>query len=127
MNPPVFLTLAEVIEIHKNQIGLYGGSHGVRDLGLLQSAVAQPEATFSGAWLHEDIYLMAAAYAFHIASNHSFIDGNKRVALAASLVFLELNRVEIKDPQQKLLTAMLDIATGKLDKEGFAKVLRSLA
>ena len=83
-----FLTLSEVIDIHGNQIELYGGQKGVRDIGLLQSALAQPEASFAGQWLHEDIFLMAAAYAFHICQNHPFFDGNKRTALASALVFL---------------------------------------
>ena len=78
MKPPIFLTLAEVIDIHSNQIELYGGQKGVRDFGLLQSTLAQPEASFAGQWLHEDIFLMTAAYAFHICQNHPFFDGNKR-------------------------------------------------
>ena len=124
---PEFLTLAEVIEIHANQIELYGGRHGVRDMGLLQSALAQPQAGFAGEWLHADIFHIAAAYAFHICSNHPFFDGNKRTALAAALVFLILNGQEIKDPKQRLLDAMLAMAQGKLSKENFAQILRELA
>src|SRR5450631_2767122 len=106
MKELIFLTLAEVIDIHSNQIELYGGQNGVRDFGLLQSALAQPEASFAGQWLHEDIFLMAAAYAFHVCQNHPFFDGNKRTALAAALVFLELNGISIDDPKGKLLEAM---------------------
>ena len=124
---PEFLTLAEVIEIHTNQIELYGGQHGIRDLGLLQSALAQPQTSFAGEWLHTDIFHMAAAYAFHICSNHPFLDGNKRAALAAALVFLVMNGQEIKDPKQRLLDAMLDMAKGSLKKEKFAQILRELA
>lgn len=126
MQDIVFLTLAEVIEIHNNQIELYGGHKGVRDMGLLQSALAQPEASFAGAWLHPDIFMMASAYAFHICSNHPFFDGNKRVALASALVFLAMNGVDIADPKQKLLQVMLNMAQGKLTKEEFAQVLRGL-
>ncbi|OGX27419.1 MAG: death-on-curing protein [Omnitrophica WOR_2 bacterium RIFCSPHIGHO2_01_FULL_48_9] len=124
---PEFLTLAEVIGIHANQIELYGGQHGIRDLGLLQSALAQPQASFAGEWLHTGIFHMAAAYAFHICSNHPFLDGNKRAALAAALVFLVMNGQDIKDPKQRLLDAMLDMAKGKLNKEKFAQILRELA
>ncbi len=126
MNAPLFLTLVEVIEIHKSQINLYGGTRGIRDISLLQSAIAQPQMSFSGEFLHADIYLMAAAYAFHICNNHPFLDGNKRVGLAASLVFLEMNGITIDDPKQKLLTAMLSMAQGKLTKDEFAQTLREL-
>ena len=127
MNKPIFLTLAEMIDIHNNQIDLYGGRSGMRDLGLLQSAVAQPEASFGGEWLHEDIFAMAAAYAFHICKNHPFVDGNKRTALASALVFLEMNGISLEDPKQKLLGAMLSMAQGKLSKQQFAQVLRVLS
>ena len=126
MNPPIFLTLAEIIDIHSNQIKLYGGQNGTRDIGLLQSALAQPEATFAGQWLHEDIFLMAAAYAFHICQNHPFFDGNKRTALASALVFLELNGISLDDPKGKLLEAMLNIAKGTFSKQQFAQVLKGL-
>ena len=126
MKEPLFLTLAEVIEIHHNQIDLYGGKDGIRDLSLLQSAIAQPEATFEGQWLHEDLIEMAAAYAFHIARNHPFLDGNKRTALASALVFLGLNKIYILDPEQKLLTVMLKVAEGHLQKGELAKMFRNL-
>ncbi len=127
MKKITFLTLSEVIEIHSNQIKLYGGKEGIRDISLLSSAVAMPYATFSGEYLHRDIYEMAAAYAFHICQNHAFIDGNKRTALASSLVFLELNGISIADPEEKLYEALMNIASGKLSKESFAEILRSLA
>jgi death-on-curing protein len=123
---PVFLTLAEVIEIHRDQIERYGGQAGLRDLALLQSAVAQPEATFAAEWLHPDEYHKAAAYAFHICQNHPFIDGNKRTGLAAALVFLELNDTSILDPKGRLEAAMIDLASGKMSKQEFAGLLRVL-
>jgi death-on-curing protein len=123
---PVFLTLAEAVEIHKNQIELYGGEYGVRDIGLLESAIAQPEASFTGEWLHSDIYEMASAYAFHMAMNRPFIDGNKRTALASALIFLEINGVSIADPEGLLLAAMLKLAQGDLSKKEFSDVLRRL-
>jgi len=126
LSQPLFLTLAEVIEIHKNQIELYGGSAGVRDFHLLQSALAQPEASFAGEWLHRDLFEMAAAYTYHLSQNHSFFDGNKRTALAAALVFLEINGESVFDPNRRLHKNMLDIAAGHLDKKDFTEILRQL-
>ncbi len=125
MKKIIFLTLAEVIEIHSNQIKLYGGKDGILDISLLSSAVAMPYASFSGKFLHRDIYEMAAAYAFHICQNHAFIDGNKRTALASALVFLELNGISISDPDEKLYEAMMNIASEKMTKDEFAEILRN--
>lgn len=122
-----FLTLAEVIEIHADQITRYGGSDGVRDINLLSSAVAMPYASFSGSFLHADIYEMAAAYAFHICQNHPFVDGNKRTALASALVFLELNDISILDPAGKLYHAMISIASGEPGKNELAKIFKKLS
>ena len=92
---PTFLSLDEILEIHKDQIARYGGMAGIRDLGLLQSALAQPQATFGGQFLHTDLIEMAAAYLFHIVQNHPFIDGNKRTAFAATYTFLAINGAEL--------------------------------
>ncbi len=121
-----FLTLAEIIEIHMNQIDLYDGDSGLKDITLLQSAMALPESTFDNKFLHKDIYEMAAAYAFHICQNHPFVDGNKRVGLVTALVFLDFNGIDIDDPNEILYKAMMDVASGKLNKEKFADVFRSL-
>ena len=126
MADALFLTLAEVIEIHTDQIRRYGGQDGIRDLPLLESALAQPEASFAGEWLHVDHYEMAAAYAYHLCQNHSFIDGNKRTALAATLVFLEINGISILDPRGRLKNAMIRIASSKMSKQDFAKLLKKL-
>ena len=124
MKDILFLTLAEVVDIHSNQMSLYGGLPGIRDINLLSSAIAMPHASFHGEYLHNDIYEMAAAYAFHIGKNHPFVDGNKRTALVSALVFLELNGISISDSQGKLYDAMLDLSTGKLNKSEFASILR---
>ena len=126
MREPVFLTLAEVVEIHADQVDRYGGQDGVRDLGLLESALAQPEASFGGEWLHKDRYEMTAAYAYHLCQNHPFVDGNKRAALACALVFLELNGFSLRDPKGVLKGAMLRMASGKLSKAALANLLRRL-
>lgn len=126
MKDILFLTLAEVIDIHSNQMRLYGGLPGIRDINLLSSAIAMPHASFHGEYLHNDICEMAAAYAFHISKNHPFVDGNKRTALVSALVFPELNGISISDSQGKLYDAMLDLSTGKLNKSEFASILRKL-
>ena len=126
MKDPVFLTLAEIVEIHHNQIELYGGEYGVRDIHLLESAIAQPEASFAGEWLHPDIFEMASAYAFHICMNHPFVDGNKRAALVAALAFLGMNDFMLSDPKEKLRSAMLEMAASRMSKKEFAEVLRNL-
>jgi death-on-curing protein len=122
-----FLTLAEVLLIHDDQIRRYGGSREIRDLALLTSALAQPGAAYSGRYLHEDAFHMAAAYAFHICQNHSFVDGNKRTALASALVFLDLNGYRIDDPSGRLYGAMMEVASGSRSKEQLRAVLRRLA
>ena len=80
---PRFLTKEYVTAIHADQINKYGGGQGLRDVGLLESALAQPRATFGGEWLHPTLFDMAAAYLFHLVENHPFLDGNKRVGAKA--------------------------------------------
>lgn len=122
----LFLTLAEAVEIHSDQIERYGGSPGVRDLGLLSSAIAMPCASFQQEFLHGDVFQMAAAYAFHITRNHPFVDGNKRTGLAAALVFLELNGISVEGPDEGLYEAMMSLASGTLGKDRFAGLLKEL-
>ena len=122
---PVFLTLGEVIEIHRDQIERYGGDPGLRDLGLLQSAMAMPAAGFGGRYLHTDLFEMAAAYLFHITQNHPFIDGNKRTGAVASLVFLSLNNVEIESDEEKFERIVLGVAQGKIEKAAVAEFFRT--
>lgn len=93
-----FLTLAEALEIHQDQIARYGGHTGTRDLNLLKSALAMPMATFGENFLHTDIFEMAAAYLFHIVKNHPFIDGNERVGAVTAIVFLALNGFNFDAP-----------------------------
>lgn len=123
---PLFLTLAEVLRFHEYQIKRFGGEAGLRDSGLLESAIAQPQVSYAGQWLHGDLYTMAAAYAFHICKNHPFIDGNKRTALAAALVFLEINGVALLDPDGSLADAVEGVATSVVSKQRFADILRQL-
>lgn len=122
---PRFLDLADVLEVHATRIELYGGSLGLRDLGLLQSALAQPESGFGGELFHKDLFEMAAAYLFHISRNHAFIDGNKRTALACCLLFLSLNDVEIEADSEELEELAVSTAEGKTQKDEIAEFLRS--
>ena len=124
---PSFLTFADVIRIHVDQIERYGGQAGIRDLGLLQSALAMPRGSFGQEWLHRDLSEMAAAYAFHLSQNHPFVDGNKRTGLVCALAFLEINDASIADTEERLYGAMMDVASGALDKLGLAKVFRALS
>ena len=127
MLDPIFLTLAEVVEVHTDQITRYGGQDGVRDFGLLESALAQPEASFGGEWLHPALHDMAAAYGYHLSQNHPFMDGNKRTALACALIFLELNGLDLRDPKGLLKDAMLRVASGKMTKPELAQLLQRLS
>jgi len=116
-----FLTLSEVLQILENQVRNYGGAYGVRDMHLLSSAVYMPESSFGGNYLHETIPAMAAAYAFHLCQNHPFIDGNKRAALASSLVFLDLNGYDFICNDDVLYNEIMDVAKGDVKKEDLIK------
>ena len=124
MSEPTFLTLDEVLAIQADQIQHYGGSSGIRDLGLLQSALAMPETTFAGEFLHGNVYEMAAAYVFHLARNHPFVDGNKRTALMAALVFLGLNGRRLESNPDSLFELVNGVAAGAVDKAEVAVFLR---
>lgn len=124
---PAFLSCDDVLAIHQDLILSYGGSEGVRDLGLLQSALAMPQADFGGQYFHTDLFEMAAAYLFHLAKNHPFIDGNKRVGATAALVFLEINGVSIETSNESLVETTLAVAAGKLSKGAVAEFLRKHA
>jgi death-on-curing protein len=121
---PEFLTLDEILEIHRDQIERYGGDEGIRDNGLLESAVAMPQQSFGGEYLYRDIFEMAAAYAFHLAENQAFVDGNKRTGLAAAYMFLALNGHRLVEHGDRLYEAMIAIGTHRLDKGGLAQVFR---
>jgi death-on-curing protein len=121
---PEFLTLGDVLESHAQQIERYGGSDGIRDVGLLESAIAQPQARFGGDYLHADIFEMAAAYLFHLVKNHPFIDGNKRIGLEATLVFLEINGLTTRATDEALVELTLSVARGEAGKQQVAEFFR---
>jgi death on curing protein len=113
----LFLTRDDVLYIHQDQIARYGGDAAVRDTGLLDSAIAQPSGTFGGQWLHEFPHGMAAAYAFHLVSNHPFVDGNKRTGFASALSFLDLNEYRLQADRQAGEQIVLAVAQGLLSKD----------
>lgn len=114
---PLFLTLDEVQEMHEQQIELYGGLHGIRDLPALESALAMPQATFGGEYLHPTLPSMAAAYLFHITQNHAFLDGNKRTGANAAITFLLLNDWEPTFDEDALVDLVLGVAQGQIPKD----------
>ncbi len=118
---PLFLSLEEVLEIHRQQIERYGGASGVRDLALLESAIAQPQASFSNEFLHASIPAMAAAYLFHICRNHPFVDGNKRVAANAAITFLLMNDWEPTFTEDALVDVVLAVASFSMKKTGLVQ------
>lgn len=120
------LTVEMVREIHAAAIEGFGGSDGVRDMALLESAVAAPQSSFGGKSPYQDLPELAAAYLFYLCRNHPFIDGNKRAALGACLVFLRLNGIEPKEdvPEWEQLT--LGVASSALDREQTTARLRKL-
>ncbi len=124
---PTFLTLAEILEIHRDQINRYGGDPGIRDLGLLQSALAMPAAGFGGRFVHSDLYEMAAAYLFHIVQNHPFVDGNKRTGAVAALVFLALNDVVIDVEEDVFESVVWAVARGEAAKATVSEFFRKHA
>jgi len=111
-----FLPLDEVLALHADQISRYGGEAGVRDLALLKSALAMPQARFGGQWFHPTLHEMAAAYLFHLIRNHPFIDGNKRAGLVCAIAFLGLNGLELIADPDDLVELVLGVAEGTTDK-----------
>jgi death-on-curing protein len=121
---PVFLTVTMTLRIHEDQIQRYGGDPGVRDLGLLESAVAMPQAGAKGQYFHTDIFEMAAAYLFHLVKNHPFADGNKRVGAMAGYVFLGLNGIAVAASEESFGDIVLAVAEGKATKSAGAEFFR---
>lgn len=115
-----------VREIHAEAIKLFGGLKGVRDENLLASAVLTPQSSFGGKSPYADIIEIAAAYLFYICKNHPFLDGNKRTAMMAAIVFLRLNAIEPLPDSAKWEKLMLDVAASQLDRDQTTTCLRKL-
>jgi death-on-curing protein len=119
MNEPDWLEIDLVLDFHAEQLALFGGPDGVRDRGLLESALARPLNKF--AYGERDVAVLAAAYGFGIARNHPFIDGNKRTALASIIVFLGLNKLDLDAPQPEATAIILAMAAGEITEEILAR------
>ena len=123
---PFFLDIERVLQVHRSLIEHYGGTEGIRDAGLLHSAICMPQASFGGGYLHTDLFEMAAAYLYHIVQNHPFVDGNKRTGAAAAIIFLAMNGIDVKADEEGLVDITLGIASGEVGKKEAAAYLRSI-
>jgi death-on-curing protein len=119
---PEWLDIEIVLDFHAEQLVLFGGAEGIRDRGLLESALARPQNKF--AYGGADMASLAAAYGFGIAKNHPFIDGNKRTALASMIVFLGLNGLDLDVPQEAATALILSLAAGEIAEDLLAQWLR---
>lgn len=123
MTEPRWLAVVHILTIHTNQVQAHGGSLGVRDRALLESALARPRNRFH----YEptaDLASLAASYGFGLAQNHPFVDGNKRVAFQAMYLFLGLNGLRLEAPEEEVVATILSLASGDLDEPGLAVWLR---
>ncbi|HEY7124313.1 MAG TPA: type II toxin-antitoxin system death-on-curing family toxin [Ktedonobacterales bacterium] len=120
-----FLTDEIVQAIHDDQVRLYGGIYGLRDEGLLSSALSMPKARFAGQFLHASLFEMAAAYCFHLSHNQPFLDGNKRVAGMVMLTFLKLNGLEPIASDEEYYKAMMAVANKHMNKAELAVWLQT--
>ena len=116
MLQPWFLDIDHTMRLHRSLIETYGGSEGIRDVGLLHSALAMPQASFGGEFLHRDLFEMSAAYLYHIVQNHPFIDGDKRTGAAAAIIFLSMNDMELIVEEEALVNLVLQVARGAIGK-----------
>ena len=125
MSEPIFLSLDQVFTIHGRSLAEHGGSEGIRDSGLIESALASAKNTFY--YAGGDVFDVAASYAFHVAESQAFIDGNKRTGVATAMVFLACNGVYAQPSQWELYTAMIDVAEKKKTKADLAEIFRKCA
>lgn len=122
---PIWLTADDVIALHGEQLVIFGGPAGVRDRGLLESAIGRP--AFKWQYGERDLAALAASYAFGIARNHPFVDGNKRAAFAAMIVFLRINHVRFSPEPGVATAAMIALAAGEIDEDNFARWIRDFS
>ena len=122
--PVKYVPIELVKLIHSNQIRLYGGRPGIRDRGLLESALAQPKMSAGGRPIYKAIFDKAAAYGFHLCKNHPFVDGNKRVVFVVMYIFTYTNGFIIESTEEEAYTMMMRLADGKLSKQDLSKWLK---
>lgn len=116
MDGLIFVSVGDAITIHRRMVDEFGGDSGLRDRGLLESALAMPKAMFGGDYLHVDLPSMAAAYHYHLCTNHPFVDGNKRVAVAVAEVFLRANGLQLEATDDEIVELTLAVASGATGK-----------
>jgi death-on-curing protein len=122
VNEPIWLDVEIMIDLHAEQLALFGGPDGIRDQGMLESALGRPIDKFT--YGETDLAALAAAYAFGIARNHPFVDGNKRAAFGAIIVFLGLNDVDFLAPPESATAMILSLAAGDVNEEGLTRWIR---
>ena len=127
MREPIWVLTESVKAIHQRQLAEHGGRIGIRDLGLLESALARPKNAFLYSKGKSSIQSLAAIYAYAITKNHPFVDGNKRVALVVCMLFLKLNKWSVLATQETLYTAFWDLAAGNVSEENFILWLNSVS
>ena len=120
-----FLTVDEVIAFHDDQIDRFGGLHGIRDFGLLESSVHMPQSGFSGKRFYQDVLMMGAIYAHGIIKNHPFFDGNKRAGILSSLIFLTYNSVKLSFREGELYALGIGIAASKINRGDIARIFKA--
>lgn len=120
----IYLSVEEVIQIHDDLVSVYGGLHGIRDMGLLISAIEMPKASMFGEDLHKSIFDKAAAYLFHIVCNHAFLDGNKRSGTASTLIFLTQNGHIMKYNMEDFEEMVCKVAKNKYSKQEISDFLQ---
>lgn len=121
-----YFAIDDVLHLHRLSIEQFGGASGVRDRGLLEAAIAMPQASFGGSELHPDIESKAAAYLFHISQAHAFVDGNKRTAMAAALTFILVNGLDYDATDDELIELGLGVAAGNITKDELVSRFRRI-
>ena len=122
MNEPIWLDVEIMIDLHAEQLALFGGPDGIRDQGMLESALGRPINKFT--YGETDLAALAAAYGYGIARNHLFVDGNKRAAFGAIIVFLGLNDIDFLVPPESATAMILALAAGEVNEEGLTRWIR---
>ena len=123
MKDYIFLEFDRVVQLNKLASKTFGGSYGIRDRELIESAVNQPKASFGGQYLHENKYQMAAAYYYHISQCQGFLDSSKRTGFLALFAFLKLNGCDLTIPDDYLWPILIEVANGQKDKSNLAEFL----
>jgi death-on-curing protein len=122
MSDPIWLTVQDIVDLHSEQLAIFGGPPGLRDAGTLESALGRPINRWN--YGESDLAALAASYAFGIARNHPFVDGNKRAAFLSMMVFLRLNGVNFAPDTGQATAAIIDLAAGEIDEAGLTRWIR---